>query len=355
MKQVRGFLGFGNFYRQFIRHFSKIAKPLNDLLKKDRKFEWTEACQNSFDELKRRFTEEPVLTMPDHTKPFQIECDASKYASGAVLTQLDSNGDRHPCAFISKTFSPTERNYKNYDRELLAIIRALEEWRHYIQGSPHTMVIFSDHKNLTYYCKARKLNRRQARWSLYLSEFNVKLTHISGSKMIQSDALSRRPDFIPDEDNDNEDITMLPDNLFINLFDLDLQKCIANCKGMDRDATEALMLLLEKKPATLKNDLEDWKLEKIDDKNVLFFKGKNYIPRDDDLRRDIAKMFHDHETARHPGEMETFNSIRQHYWWPGLRTFVKNYVKECGICQQFKIDRSPAKPAFVPTEGAKST
>ena len=96
--------------------------------------------------------------------------------------------------------------------------------------------------------------------------------------MVQSDALSRRPDFVPDEDNDNEDITMLPDNLFINLIDLDLQKRIANCKDMDRDATEALMLLLEQKPATLKNDLEDWTLEKVDDKNVLFFKGKNYIP-----------------------------------------------------------------------------
>ena len=122
IKQTRGFLGFGNFYRRFIRGFSEIAKPLNDLLKKDKKFDWTDECQQAFDELKRRFTEEPVLIMPDPTKPFQIESDASKYASGAVLTQLDSNGDRHPCAFISKTFSPTERNYEIYDRELLAII-----------------------------------------------------------------------------------------------------------------------------------------------------------------------------------------------------------------------------------------
>ena len=78
VKQTRGFLGFGNFYRCFIRHFSEIAKPLNDLLKKDRKFEWTPDCQKAFEELKKQFTEEPVLTMPDHTKPFQIECDASK-------------------------------------------------------------------------------------------------------------------------------------------------------------------------------------------------------------------------------------------------------------------------------------
>ena len=181
-------------------------------------------CQQAFEELKRRFTEELVLIMPDQTKPFQIECNASKYASGAVLTQIDGNGNRHPCAFISKTFSETERNYEIYDRELLAIIRALKEWRHYIQGSPHTTLILSDHKNLTYYREARKLNQRQAQWSIYLSEFDVKLVHTPGHKIIQSDTLSRWPDFIPDKDTGNEDIVMLPDNLFIQLLDIDLQR-----------------------------------------------------------------------------------------------------------------------------------
>ena len=159
VKQTRGFLGFGNFYRRFIQGFSNLAKPLNDLLKKDKKFEWTDDCQKAFNELKKRFTEEPVLMMPDQTKPFQIETDASKYATGAVLTQLDSNGNRHPISFISKTFSLTECNYEIYDRELLVIIRALMEWRHYIQGSPHTTTVLSDHKNLTYYREAQKLNR----------------------------------------------------------------------------------------------------------------------------------------------------------------------------------------------------
>ena len=122
VKQVRQFLGFGNFYRRFIWHFSDLAKPLNDLLKKDHPFEWTNDCQKAFDCLKERFTQEPVLAMPDHACPFQIKTDASKYATGAVLTQLNSNGDRHPISFISKTLSPAERNYKIYDRELLAII-----------------------------------------------------------------------------------------------------------------------------------------------------------------------------------------------------------------------------------------
>ena len=115
VKETWGFLWFGNFYQWFIWHFSELAKPLNDLLKKDQTFEWTENCQKAFEELKKWFTEEPVLMMPDQSRPFQIKTDASKYATGAVLTQLDSNGDRHPVSFISKTFSLAERNYEIYD------------------------------------------------------------------------------------------------------------------------------------------------------------------------------------------------------------------------------------------------
>jgi len=200
VKQVRGFLGFGNFYHRFIRGSSNLAQPMNRLLKKDRKFEWTDKCQKSFKTLKQWFTEEPVLAMPDHTWPFQIESDTSKYATGAVLSQLDSNRDRHPVAFLSKTFSLAEQNHEIYDRELLAMIRALEEWWHYIQGSGHTTNVLSDHQNLTIYKEAQKLNRRQAWWFLFLSEYDIKLIHTFGKKMIESDALSWRPDHCAGDD-----------------------------------------------------------------------------------------------------------------------------------------------------------
>ena len=114
------------------------------------------ACQESFDTLKKWFTKEPVLMMPDHSQPFQIESDASKYTSGAVLTQMDSNRDRHPIAFMSKTFNDTEKQYKIYDQELLGIIWALKEWWHWIQGSGHMMMVHTDHENLTYFWKAQK-------------------------------------------------------------------------------------------------------------------------------------------------------------------------------------------------------
>ena len=221
--------------------------------------------------------------MPDQTKPFQIETDASKYATGAVLTQLDSNGNRHPISFISKTFSPTKQNYEIYDREILAIIRALNEWRHYIQGTSHTTTILSNHKNLTYYREAQRLNRRQARWSLYLSEFDVKLVHTPGHKMIQSDVLSRRPDLCPEEDTDNENVIVLPNDLFISLIDKRLQKRITNSTDLDGNAAEALKFFLGTGPPAMTTGLEDWTIDQSNDRNTLFYKGKNYIPRNMEL------------------------------------------------------------------------
>jgi RNase H-like domain found in reverse transcriptase/Integrase zinc binding domain/Integrase core domain len=292
--------------------------------------------------------------MPDHSKPFQIKSDTSKYASGAVLTQTDINGDRHPVAFLSKIFTDMEWQYKIYDRELLGIVWPLKKWQHYIQGSGHMTLVHTDHQNLTYFQKAQELFDRQARWSLFLSEFNIKLQHLPGNKMILSDALSRRPDNCPEEDETKEEI-LLPDNLFLNLLDINLRDRITKNKEYDFDVIKAIKLLQEEGSTSIQNNLEDWKIEEVDNQKTIFYKGKQYVLKDQELRWDIWKLFHDHETVGHPGELETYNLVKQHYWWPGLRVFVKNYVKGCGVCQQFKIDQNPSHPYFIPVEGAIST
>jgi hypothetical protein len=124
---------------------------------------------------------------------------------------------------------------------------------------------------------------------------------------------------------------------------------------MDYDAAEAIRELLEQGPKEGKKDLIDWEVEEFEGENILFYKRKNYVPIDVELCREIVQRYHDHPTAGHPGELQTYNVVKRHYWWPGLRVFVKNYIQECGICQQFKIDRNPSKPAFMPIKGAKST
>ena len=345
VKDVQSFLGFGNFYQKFIPKFSTLAAPLKNLLKKSPQFEWTQEAQQVFEELKQRLTLAPVLMMPDQARPFQIECDASKYASGAVLTQLDSNGDHHPVAFLSKTFNETEWNYEIYDRELLALIQALDEWRHYIQGSGHTTIVYSDHQNLTYFRSAQKLNWWQAWWSLYLSEFDVELIHQLGSKMVQSNALSHRPDFIPECDTDNENMTLLPECMFLNLLDITLQDRVLDL-GQIND------LLKGFSPTDPPFDtLDDWKLETIEEQNTLFYKGQNYILDNMDLRWDILQMLHDYETAGHPGEVETLVSVERHYWWPGLHTFVWNYVKGAACASNIKSINPPpilCTPQFRP-------
>jgi len=114
-----------------------------------------------------------------------------------------------PVAFISKSLSDTERNYEIHDKEMLAVVRCLEAWRHFLEGTTRKFEIWTDYKNLEYFMKAQKLNRRQARWALYLSRFDFALKHVPGSKMGKADSLSRRPDWEVGVERDNEDETLV--------------------------------------------------------------------------------------------------------------------------------------------------
>jgi len=136
-----------------------------------------------------------VLVSPQESDPFWIEADSSDFATGAVLSQQSmTDGKWHPIAFYSKSLSSMERNYEIHDKEMLAIIRPLEEWRHFLEGATHPVEIWTDHKNLEYFMTAKKLNRRQARWSLHLARFDFLLHHRSGHTMGKPDVLSRRAD-----------------------------------------------------------------------------------------------------------------------------------------------------------------
>ena len=163
VKEVQKFLGLANYYHRFIEGFAMVARPLHDIVKKDKKWEWTEKQEEAFKELKKRFTEEPVLAAPDIDKKMRMEVDVSDYATGGVLSMKCGDGRWRPVAFLSKSLNETERNYKIHDKEMLAIIRELEAWRHLLEGAKYKFEIWTDHKNLEYFMKAQKLNRRQAR------------------------------------------------------------------------------------------------------------------------------------------------------------------------------------------------
>ncbi|KFA54042.1 hypothetical protein S40293_10234 [Stachybotrys chartarum IBT 40293] len=160
MDLAKAFLGFGNFYRQFIYNYSKVIAPLTHLMKKGVPFAWDSECELAFQRLKEAFTTAPILAPFDWTKEIILETDASDYISAGILLQYDDKGRLRPVAYFSKKHSTIECNYKIYNKELMAIIRCFEEWRPELEGVASLIKVISDHKNLEYFITTKLLNQR---------------------------------------------------------------------------------------------------------------------------------------------------------------------------------------------------
>ena len=193
-------------------------------------------------ELKERFTKEPVLAAPDIDKKMRMEVDASDYITGGVLSMECGDGLWRPVAFLSKSLNEMEQNYEIHDKEMLAIIRGLEVWRHLLEGTQSKFEIWTDHKNLEYFMKAQKLNRRQARWALYLSQFDFLLKHVLGTKMEKADGLSKRADWKVGTDKDNDNQVVIKDNWIHSMYEVviegpevDIVEKIKKARSKDED------------------------------------------------------------------------------------------------------------------------
>jgi len=217
---VQAFLGFVNFYHRFIQDFSAKAQPLFDLMCSEQVWTWSRREQAAFKDLKTVVTTAPVLMSPQDLEPFWIEADSSDFATRAVLSQQSAtDGKWHPVAFYSKSLSSMERNYEIHDKEILAIIHVLEEWRHFLEGVTHPVEIWTDHKNLEYFMIAKKLNRHQARWSLHLARFNFLLHHHPGYTIGKPDALSRRANHRNGASNNKNVVLLRPEFLAVHVLE----------------------------------------------------------------------------------------------------------------------------------------
>lgn len=190
--EVRSLLGLMNYYRRFVRDFSAIAAPLNDLLKKGVEFVWGESQQAALDELKRVLTTEGLaLKRVDPNKPLILYTDWSKHGIGAVLAQLGDDGREHICACVSRSLNKHERNYGSYKGELLACVWACQVLRHYIHGRPLTLV--TDHEPLQWLMANKDLTGQYARWAMIMQDFEFTVIHRKGSEHNNADVLSRMP------------------------------------------------------------------------------------------------------------------------------------------------------------------
>ncbi|XP_068323218.1 uncharacterized protein, partial [Pyrus communis] len=188
VKGVRSFLGHAGFYRRFIKNFSMITRPLCNLLAKDVVFHFDKACMDAFNTLKHELTSAPIIMAPDWSLPFELMCDASDYAIGAVLGQK-VNKLPHVIYYASRTLNDAQLNYSTTEKELLAIVFALEKFRSYLVGSK--VIVFSDHAALRYLMKKKDAKPRLIRWILLLQEFDLEIRDKKGSDNVVADHLSR--------------------------------------------------------------------------------------------------------------------------------------------------------------------
>ncbi|KAH9750077.1 Endonuclease [Citrus sinensis] len=304
--ELRSFLGLVNYYRRFIKGYSAKAAPLTDMLKKNRTWHWSEECQRAFEELKKAISEEPVLALPDHTKPFEVQTDASDFAIGGVLMQ-----EGHPIAFESRKLNDTERRYTVQEKEMTTIIHCLRVWRHYLLGSHFT--IMTDNVATSYFQTQKKLSPKQARWQDFLAEFDYRLEYKPGKANVVADALSRKAELA---------------TLSMSQPKSDLVSRIKEGLQQDPLAKDLLEKVLEGKTRRF------WQEEGI----LLTMGDRLFVPRWGNLRKEVIKECHDSKWAGHPGIERTTALVQTSYFWPHMRDDIEAYVRTCLVCQQDKVD-----------------
>ncbi|RAL59221.1 hypothetical protein DID88_006676 [Monilinia fructigena] len=360
VKAVRSFLGFANFYRTFIRDYSDIVRPLTELTHKEQTFHWTDECQEVFTRLKEMFTTAPALVRFDKDKQ-----------------TYDEQGLLRPCAFFSKKNSPAECNYEIYDKEMLAIIRCLEAWDPELR-SVSEFEIRTDHKNLQYFMTIQKLTERQMRWSLVLSRYNFSITYIQGKDNVRADALSRRPQDMPDNADERVDyrtkqllqirqepgrtariikaapVQVSPVEQVNSDAEVTLEELWTKTEGDDdnlRQAREAVRQGQRTFPTPLKLKVSISECS-LSPEGRLMFRNRLWVPQDERLRTRMIQDVHDSKLCGHPGRENTTQILSRQYFWPQMSNDVRRFVRNCDSCGRNKawrdIRQGFLKPLPIP-------
>lgn len=335
-RALRSFIGVINYYRDMWIRRSEVLAPLTELTGKDTKFVWTDRHQKSFDTMKRIISKETLLAYPNFNETFDIHTDASHTQLGAVISQ-----DGKPIAFYSRKLNPAQTRYTTTERELLAIVETLKEFRNILLGQQ--IRVYTDHKNLTY----KNFNtERVMRWRLIIEEFGPELIYIKGTNNIVADALSRL-DMLPNTPNIQKHEEHLLFSMSENYASDDLPS----------DAFPLQYKYIEKfqlKDKPLLKNLEQGKYTRTPfhgggtTRNLICYNGKIVVPSR--LQQRVVTWYHNH--LCHPGETRTEATIRQNFYWPKMRNHVHSTCKKCHTCQITK--RNTRKYGKLPEKQAEA-
>jgi len=353
LTQMQFFIDFCNFYRCFIKNFSKIVRSMIRLTQKKIIFEWNEVCQTVFDHMKRRMIETSILRHFDQTREAILEIDSFDYVNDEVLSQYDDEEVLHSIVFYSKNMSSAECNYEIYDKELLIIIWAFEHWRFELKLTDISIKMFIDHQALTSLMKDKKLSKRQMRWVQKLADFNFRIMYQSGKQNIKIDALTRWADVMLRDSEDErvryQWITILTSNR-MKIADLEknisesIYKQILETNEIDENCT-----LLREAIARGETQYEDIKLKNCRTQNeILYHNNQLWVSFNELLQMNLIREVHDQSSINHSDILRTVKIIKRNYYWSFMRKTIDRYIRNCYICQHSKTSRDKSNDLLQP-------
>ena len=391
VKEIKQFLGLTGYYRKFVPRFADISRPLTTLMKKDTKFEWTPACQKSFELLKETLCGEPVLKYADTSKPYTLYTDATKFGWAGVLTQphttvIDgkSTTTDHPVAFVSGLFRGSQLNWAALTKEAFAIYMSVKKLSFYLTDAQ--ILLRSDHKSLEKFLLKNTLNSKVNNWAMELEAFNIQFDYIKGSNNILVDTLSHLIAIDPDTPTTPEgqgyefgyaifeEFQKVKTKTYeVNEVIVGMNKEIKN----DPELQESLQCIenpiapqelkkLQQQDAnikTLKQKLQHNKLDKeyysLDENELLTRKVIDgghkfcaiYLPSV--LTFQVLQTAHD--DLRHNGFPKTYAALKRVFYWKGMKEDIRKHCKTCATCQLHKLEnvkfkRKIFKPSLQPMD-----
>jgi hypothetical protein len=303
---LRSFLGMAGYLRHFIPRYSALVAPLTDLLAKGKSFDWTQPCNDAFDEVKEAIATSTFLNIPDSAKPYDIHTDASEEALGAALSQTGTDGQPLYLYFASKRLNPTQRRWSTGEREMFAIVWACETFQRYIKGVPTT--VWTDHKNLNWASEAA--SGKTLRWAIRLQEFNLRIRWKPGKENAIADYLSR-----PVEDDILDDSMLVPScHFFVDperVPELPSTEEIAEATKQEDGPHKALI--------QWENEIPYWHRSK-----------RLYVP--ERFRPLVLWWHHASPIGGHIGTNRLVRRLSKYYGWPHLPTDAQRFVKSCLLC-----------------------
>ena len=369
VKEVRQFLGLSSYYRRFIYQFSSIALPLTMLTRKGTQFRWTTECQESFDTLKERLTTAPVLSYPSFNRPFVPETDASVRGLGAVLSQLQEDGQLHPVAYASRSLCASERNYSVTELETLAVVWSITHFHPYLYG--HTVTVYTDHTAVKAILNSANPSAKHARWwtKVYGSGVGeVKIVYRSGKSNTNADALSRSPHAPAPEEGigefelqvatvtseSTEDVSiptlleadpkLSPARSFREEQKLDpeLMEIIhfLETEELPADATRARKIAAQQSLFAVVDGVLYFIDQKQDNRQ------RAAVPHQ--LREQILEENHRSNMGGHFSGRRTYRMLARQWWWNGMYSEALRYVRNCPECAVVAGSGSHRRPPLHP-------